>query len=190
MTTATSYWGRIKNGLFKSTLIMFAAYTIIGLFYLKPIKALLFGASLTFFGWIIIIGLYALYDYFCLKIAFKKYRSVDYGITQFREVRFGMNRVAVFGYALKAIDELKGIREITTDKTNGIIEVRRRGRCSSQGEHIRIKISELAVDNSSVEIYSRPIMKWAFFDLANNYKNVEKINAYLRTVCGKIAERV
>lgn len=180
MNTPNSYWNRIKKGALKVILFMFFIFTLVAIPRFGFVKALIFGVLFTSVWAVVFIGLYSLLDYIFLRRAFKKYGKVDYRISQFREVEIGCKKEAALDYAVSAIEKLKGIKKVYPDRIKQIIKARTKNSCKTLGEYIKIEIFEKQHGKVLFEIYSNPVIKTAFFDLAKNYENVEKISAFLK----------
>lgn len=179
MASTYTYRDRVRKFSLIRILPFFLVCFFVGLYHVSLLKALVFGLILT----VVLLsamGLYAIADYIALRIAFKKFGTVDYGIKQFRELEVRGNKSEVIRYVLNAVNKLNSIRKLKTDENKGIVEVIRRKRLGAQGENITIEVVELSNNNSLIRIWSKPPRKRVIFDLANNYKNVEKVVANLK----------
>lgn len=176
-----SYWDRGMKRILSCTLVLYIFFTIVGCFGLGIVKGPLFGVMLTIFVLIPCLIVYSLIDYLCLTKAFKKYGRIDYGLHQLHRIKIKSNKDEAFNYALKAINKYKGIRDIEADKRRGIIEARRKAYWKTQGENIKILVTEQS-GISSIDVYSQPRRKYAFWDFAQNYQNVEIIATYFNNL--------
>jgi len=173
------YLERVKKGILSSTLVLFVFFAIVGGFGYGIVKGLLIGVMLTMFVLIPFQILYSLIDYLFLTKAFKKYGRIDYGLHQLHSMKIKFSKDEAFNYVLKAMNKYKGIQDIEVDKRSGIIKARRKAYWKTQGENIKIIVTETS-SISSIEIHSRPRRKLAYWDFAQNYQNVEIIANYIK----------
>jgi len=184
MKSVSTYWARVKLGVFYISLGMFVGLTFIVIprtplnyIYFAPA----FGVVMTVLVIWPLLGIGILIDYLYLKSAFRQYGVVDYNLHQFREIVAPLSKERVLKYIADFMKQEFKIRDIDIDYRRGLINATTKMTLLTWGQKIDVVVKENQDGQSLIQILSEPKKKTAVFDLGMNLRNAEQIAKHLKT---------
>jgi len=124
-----------------------------------------------------------LVDYIFRRLVFRKYGKRGFELDQIREIFLKGDLSEIFQRSLTSLTNVPKLKYVHYNSDENRITAKTSGSWNTIGEKIEIELFQES-DRIRVQIRSRPRLKTAVFDCANNIERVEEISSFLKSTAG------